>query len=148
MSLKNRNNPTEAELEILQLLWEYGPSTVRFINEKQNEEKDLPAEHAGKAGVGYTTTLKVMQIMAEKGMLSVNKESRQHIYTPTLDENETKSKLLDGFLKKTFSGSAMKMVMQALGNHKPSKEELDEIKTLIEKIEHQSRKKSENNKKS
>lgn len=148
MSLKNRNNPTEAELEILQLLWEYGPSTVRFINEKQNEEKDLPAEHAGNAGVGYTTTLKVMQIMAEKGMLSVNKESRQHIYTPTLDENETKSKLLDGFLKKTFSGSAMKMVMQALGNHKPSKEELDEIKTLIEKIEHQSRKKSENNKKS
>lgn len=138
MSLKSRNNPTEAELEILQLLWHYGPSTVRFINEKQNEDKD----------VGYTTTLKVMQIMAEKGMLSVNKESRQHIYSPTLDENETKGKLLDGFLKKTFSGSAMKMVMQALGNHKPSKEELEEIKTLIEQIEHQSVKKFENKKKS
>jgi predicted transcriptional regulator len=148
MSFKSRNNPTEAELEILQLLWEYGPSTVRFINEKQNEEKNLPAEQSGKAIVGYTTTLKVMQIMTEKGMLSVNKESRQHIYTPTLDENETKGKLLDGFLKKTFSGSAMKMVMQALGNHKPSKEELDEIKTLIEKIEHQSIKKSDNKKKS
>lgn len=142
MSFKNKNNPTEAELEILQLLWEYGPSTVKFINEKQNEEK------AGKTGVGYTTTLKVMQIMAEKGMLSVNKEKRQHIYTPALDENETKSKLLDGFLKKTFSGSAMKMVMQALGNHKPSKEELDEIKTLIEEIEHESKEKSDNKKKS
>jgi predicted transcriptional regulator len=138
MSLKNRNNPTEAELEILQLLWQFGPSTVKFINEKQNEEKD----------VGYTTTLKVMQIMAEKNMLTVNKESRQHVYTPTLDENETKGKLLDGFLKKTFSGSAMKMVMQALGNHNPSKEELDEIKNLIEEIEHQSKKKSNQKNKS
>ena len=130
MSLKSKNNPTEAELEILQLLWQNGPSTVRFINEKQNEEKE----------VGYTTTLKIMQIMAEKRMLDVNKESRQHIYSPTLDENETKGKLLDGFLKKTFSGSAMKMVMQALGNHNPSKEELDEIKSLINEIENKSKK--------
>ena len=130
MSLKSKYNPTESELEILQLLWKNGPSTVRFINEKQKEEKE----------VGYTTTLKIMQIMAEKGMLAVNKESRQHIYTPTVDEEETKSKLLDGFLKKTFSGSAMKMVMQALGNHKPSKEELDEIKNLIKEIENKSKK--------
>ncbi|MCD4834903.1 MAG: BlaI/MecI/CopY family transcriptional regulator [Bacteroidales bacterium] len=130
MSLKSKYNPTESELEILQLLWKNGPSTVRFINEKQNEVK----------AVGYTTTLKIMQIMAEKGTLDVNKESRQHIYTPALDEDETKGKLLDGFLKKTFSGSAMKMVMQALGNHKPSKEELDEIKNLIKEIENKSKK--------
>jgi predicted transcriptional regulator len=130
MSLKSKYNPTESELEILQLLWKNGPSTVRFINEKQKEEKE----------VGYTTTLKIMQIMAEKGMLDVNKESRQHIYTPTLDEDETKGKLLEGFLKKTFSGSAMKMVMQALGNHKPSKEELKEIKNLINEIESKSKK--------
>lgn len=128
-------NPTETELEILQLLWESGPSTVRFINDKQNENKDLSA---GKTGVGYTTTLKIMQIMAEKGVLTVNKDNRQHIYTPALDEEETKSKLLDGFLKKTFSGSAMKMVMQALGNHKPSQQELNEIKNLINEIENQS----------
>lgn len=134
MSLKSKYNPTESELEILQLLWQYGPSTVRFINEKQNEEKGL---NAGKTGVGYTTTLKIMQIMAEKGMLKVNKESRQHIYTPNIDEEKTKSKLLDGFLKKTFEGSAMKMVMQALGNHKPCKEELEEIKKLINDIENQ-----------
>ncbi len=125
MSLKSKYNPTEAELEILQLLWQNGSSTVRFINDKQNEEKE----------VGYTTSLKIMQIMSEKGMLDVNKNSRQHIYTPTLEENETKGKLLDGFLKKTFSGSAMKMVMQALGNHNPSKEELEEIKNLISEIE-------------
>lgn len=137
MSLKSKYNPTESELEILQILWEYGPSTVRFINEKQNEGKDLSV---GKAAVGYTTSLKIMQIMAEKGMLDVNKNSRQHIYTPSLNEDETKSKLLDGFLKKTFAGSAMKMVMQALGNHNPSKEELDEIKNLIREIENNTKK--------
>ena len=126
---KNKNKLTEAELEILQLLWKHGSSTVRFINEQQNLGKD----------VGYTTTLKIMQIMAEKGILSVDKKSRQHVYTPTLDETETKGKLLDSFLTKTFSGSAMKMVMQALGNHKPSKEELDEIKDFISKMEKKSK---------
>ena len=130
MSLKSKYNPTESELEILQLLWKNGSSTVRFINEKQNEVKE----------VGYTTTLKIMQIMVEKGMLDVNKESRKHIYTPTLDEDKTKNKLLEGFLKKTFSGSSMKMVMQALGNHNPSKEELNEIKNLINEIENKSNK--------
>lgn len=139
MSSGNKNTPTQAELEILQLLWKHGPSTVRFINDMQNEEKDLSAKRDGKAEVGYTTTLKIMQIMAKKGMLKVNKDSRQHIYTPTLDEDETKSKLLDGFLKKTFSGSAKTMVMQVLGNHNPSKEELDEIKSLISDIEKQSK---------
>jgi predicted transcriptional regulator len=121
--------PTESELEILQLLWAFGPSTVRFINGKQNEEKE----------VGYTTTLKIMQIMAEKGMLDVNKESKQHIYAPTLDESETKGKLLKGFIERTFEGSAMKLVMQALGNHKPSKEELKEIKNLINSIENKNK---------
>lgn len=128
MSKTSKHNPTESELEILQILWTNGPNTVRFINDKQNEEKE----------VGYTTTLKIMQIMTEKGMLYVNKENRQHIYTPILEENETKGNLLDGFLKRTFSGSAMKMVMQALGNHKPSKEELSEIKKLIDDLENSS----------
>lgn len=125
MNKSKKYQPTEAELEILQILWQYGPSTVKFINEKQNEEKDA----------GYTTTLKIMQIMAEKGMLEVDKGSKQHVYSPTLDENETKGKLIDGFVKRTFEGSAMKLVMQALGNHKPSKEELHEIKALIKSIE-------------
>lgn len=125
MTDEKKYQPTEAELEILQILWFYGPSTVKFINDKQNEEKE----------VGYTTTLKIMQIMAEKGMLEVNKESKQHIYTPTIDESETKGKLLDGFVKKAFAGSAMKLVMQALGNHKPTKDELEEIKKMIQNIE-------------
>ena len=125
MDITRKYQPTESELEILQLLWVHGPSTVRFINDKQNEEKV----------VGYTTTLKIMQIMAEKGMLDVNKTSKQHIYSPSLDESETKGKLLEGFIDKTFAGSAMKLVMQALGNHNPSKQEIKEIKNLIRKIE-------------
>ncbi|MBI9053084.1 MAG: BlaI/MecI/CopY family transcriptional regulator [Bacteroidales bacterium] len=129
MSLKNKINPTESELEILQLLWEFGPSSVRFVNDKQNENKE----------VGYTTTLKIMQIMADKGILIVNKEQRQHVYSSVIDESETKGNLLDGFLKKTFSGSAKKLVMQALGNHNPSKEELEEIKKLISEIENKSK---------
>lgn len=125
MSKEKRYQPTETELEILQVLWSNGPSTVRFVNDKQNEEKE----------VGYTTTLKIMQIMAEKGILDVDKANKQHIYRPSLEESETKEMLLDGFVKKAFAGSAMKMVMQALGNHKPSKEELSEIKELIKSIE-------------
>lgn len=123
-----RYQPTESELEILQILWSNGPSTVRFVNDKQNEEK----------AVGYTTTLKIMQIMADKGILEVDKANKQHIYNPTLKESETKEMLLDGFVKKAFAGSATKLVMQALGNHNPSKEELNEIKELIKSIEDKS----------
>jgi len=118
MSKEKKYNPTETEFEILQILWSNGPSTVRFVNDKQNEEKE----------VGYTTTLKIMQIMAEKGILEVDKANKQHIYNPTLKESETKEMLLDGFVKKAFAGSAMNLVMQALGNHNPSKEELNEKK--------------------
>ncbi|MEE4197392.1 MAG: BlaI/MecI/CopY family transcriptional regulator [Bacteroidales bacterium] len=129
MSKKSKKNPTETELEILQILWQYGPSTVKFINEKQNESKV----------VGYTTTLKIMQIMSKKGMLKVDKESRQHVYTPTISEKETQTKLLDRFLSVAFSGSATKLVLQALGDHNPSQEELAEIKKLIQDIENQSK---------
>lgn len=135
MSLKKKISPTESELEILQIIWENGPSSVRFVNDKQNETKGLSTN---KTEVGYTTTLKIMQIMSEKGLLNVNKEQRQHIYSSAIDESETKNNLLDGFLKKTFAGSVMKMVMQALGNHEPSKEELNEIKNLIHEIENRS----------
>jgi len=120
--------PTEAELEILQVLWQNGPSSVRFVNDKLNEQKE-----AGK--VGYTTTLKLMQIMVEKGIANRNTDSRTHIYLAKITEQETQTQLLQKFVDATFRGSAMKLVMQALGNHETSKEELDEIKALISKIE-------------
>ncbi|MFD2246867.1 BlaI/MecI/CopY family transcriptional regulator [Pontibacter ruber] len=117
--------PTEAELEILQVLWQHGPSTVRFVNEELSKTKE----------VGYTTTLKIMQIMTEKGMLEPDKSSRTHVYRPLLSEEATQRKLLDRFLDTTFRGSAMKLVMQALGNHSTSPEELDEIRNLLDKLE-------------
>ncbi|MRT92757.1 BlaI/MecI/CopY family transcriptional regulator [Ancylomarina sp. 16SWW S1-10-2] len=117
--------PTAAELEVLQILWTYGPSTVRFVNEKLKTERD----------VGYTTSLKIMQIMTNKGMLDRYKESRTHIYSALVEEEETKNQLLDKFVTSLFGGSASGMVLQALGNHKCSTEELDEIKKLIENIE-------------
>ena len=117
--------PTESELEILQILWENGPSSVRFVNEKLNEQRE----------VGYTTTLKLMQIMADKGLAKRDTSSRTHIYHPVVTEADTQKQLLKKFLDSTVRGSAMKLVVQALGNHQTSQEELDEIKALIEKIE-------------
>jgi len=122
--------PTESELEILQILWEHGASTVRFVNDFLNKKRA-----SGQKEIGYTTTLKLMQLMHEKGLASRNEESRTHIYEAKVQEGEMQKALLEKFVDKTFRGSAMKMVMQALGNHKTSKEELDEIKALISKIE-------------
>jgi len=117
--------PTEAELEILAVLWEYGPNTVRFVNEKLNEKKR----------VGYTTTLKFLQIMTDKGMVSRDVDSRTHIYTALLREEKVRTQLLDKLLDTAFGGSASKLVMQALGNYNSSNEELEEIKKLIKKLE-------------
>ncbi len=125
MSKNKIPKPTEAELKILQVLWEYGPSSVRFVNDKLNEEKE----------VGYTTTLKIMQIMADKQLVVRNTDSRTHIYEPMLEEDATQKQLLEKFVDATFRGSAMKLVMQALGNHKASDEELQKIKELIKRIE-------------
>lgn len=117
--------PTESELEILQVLWQHGPSTVRFVNEQLNKRRE----------VGYTTTLKLMQIMADKRLASRDTTQRTHIYQAAVTEGETQRDLLDQFVDSTFRGSAAKLVMQALGNHKASKAELDEIKALIEAME-------------
>ncbi|HYG38194.1 MAG TPA: BlaI/MecI/CopY family transcriptional regulator [Cytophagales bacterium] len=117
--------PTDAELEILQVLWQNGPSTVRFVNEELNKKKE----------VGYTTTLKFMQIMMEKNIVTRNDEARTHIYSSNISEDYAQKKLLNKFLDATFRGSAMKLVMQALGSHKTSAEELNQIKKLIDQIE-------------
>lgn len=117
--------PTDAELEILQILWKHGPSTVRFVHDHLAKTKDI----------GYTTTLKNMQNMVQKKMLVRDEETRSHIYKPVLKQQETQNILLDRFLDNTFGGSAGKLVMQALGNKKTSKEELEQIKALINKLE-------------
>lgn len=117
--------PTESELEILQILWALGKATVRQVNEELSKAKE----------VGYTTTLKIMQIMFEKQLVSRTDEGRYHVYEAAVGEESTQHMLLDKFIGSAFRGSATRMVMQALGNQQVSKEELDEIKKLIDSIE-------------
>lgn len=126
--IMSKLRPTESELEILQILWRKGASTVRDINDLLNLRRD----------VGYTTTLKFMQIMNEKGLVIRDTAAKVHIYKAAVKENETKNHLMEDFINVTFQGSAMNLVMQALGNSKSSPEELKELKTLIDQIENNS----------
>lgn len=117
--------PTESELEILSYLWKEGPSTVRQVHDFLSETKDT----------GYTTTLKLMQIMNDKGLLYRTEAGRSHIYVALLDEEETQQDLVGRFVESAFRGSAARLVMQVLGNHSTSQEELDEIRALINNLE-------------
>lgn len=125
MSIRKKLKPTIAELEVLQVLWNRGASTVREVNEKLNNKKE----------VGYTTTLKIMQIMTGKGFVERDEKSRTHIYSALTGKDETQGVLLNNFLSNTFEGSAMNLVMKTLGDHKTSREELDQIKQLISELE-------------
>lgn len=120
--------PTEAELEILSLLWKLRKATVRDIHEKLAETKET----------GYTTTLKIMQIMFAKGIVGRDDSSRTHIYYPLLDQTMTQKSLLKNLMATTFGGSAKNLVMQALGQEKPSREELEEIRSFLDTLDHDS----------
>ncbi|MCP9755622.1 BlaI/MecI/CopY family transcriptional regulator [Lacihabitans sp. CCS-44] len=117
--------PTESELEVLKVLWQMGRATVKQVNEEINKTKDT----------GYTTTLKIMQIMFEKGLVSKNADGKQHIFEAKIGEEDTQKSLLNRFIDSTFQGNAMSLVMQALGNHHASEEELSELKKLIKQLE-------------
>ena len=118
--------PTKSELEILQVLWQHGPSTVRFVNDKLNYNK---------REVQYTSTLKLMQIMAEKGLLTRDERQMKHVYHPAAEESKTKNALLDRFVDSMYNGSASQLMMQLLGNKKTSKKELDQIRELLKKMD-------------
>ncbi|MBN3036036.1 MAG: BlaI/MecI/CopY family transcriptional regulator [Bacteroidales bacterium] len=117
--------PTEAELEILQVLWEKGPSTVKTVHESLD----------GIRSVGYTTILKLMQIMIQKGLLTRKRDGRNHIYAAVPERKAVQRQLLDRFLNGVFGGSAQKMVMQVLGQYRASPRELKEIRQYIKKLE-------------
>lgn len=123
--MKKDPKPTDSELEILQILWQNGENNVRFVNEKLNEKRI----------VGYTTTLKLLQIMTEKGLVQRELDGKTHLYKAAIKENEIRQALLDKLLDTAFGGSAMKLVVQALGNSKTSQEELNQIKSLIKDME-------------
>lgn len=133
ISVTMLTKPTDSELEILHILWANGPSTVRIVNDLLNEQRR--ANLSAKESAGYTTTLKLMQIMFEKGLVTRVEEGRTHAYTASVQESDTQGLLLQQFVDNAFRGSTARLVMQALGNHEASTEELDEIKALIAKIE-------------
>jgi BlaI family penicillinase repressor len=120
-----KTEPTKAELEILNVLWAYGPATVRFVNDKLNEQRDI----------NYTSTLKLMQIMADKGIVKRDESQMKHIYHVVEEEQQTKSHLLDKFVDSVYQGSAGKLVMQLLGNQKASSEDLAAIRVLLDKLD-------------
>ena len=119
--------PTDSELEILHVLWQHGPATVRAINDELGQRR--------RAEVGYTTTLKLLQLMLEKGRVRRDDEGRSHVYRAAVREQDTQNLLLDKFVAATFGGSALKLVMQALGNRQTSADELAQLRRLLNDIE-------------
>ena len=126
MRMKNLkvNKATESEMEILKVLWEYGPSTVREVHDFLSKNKES----------GYTTTLKLMQIMLEKGLLTRNDTNRTHVYSPNVKQELIQKQLVSKIINGMFKGSPAQLIMHALGNHRASKEELIEIKKYLDDI--------------
>ncbi len=117
--------PTDAELEVLHVLWTHGPSSVRFVNTELSKNRS----------VVYTTTLKMMQVMIDKGLLKRDTSERTHLYETAIAEEEIQQSMLDKLVQTAFKGSPLSLVLQALGHEKTSKEDLEEIKKIIKKIE-------------
>ena len=117
--------PTDAELAILRVLWTRGPSTVREVQEELSRERT----------VGYTTALKLLQIMHDKGLVQRDESQRTHVYSVSKTQEETQGQLVGDLLDRAFGGSAMQLVMQALSGGKVSKSELDGIRQLLDEIE-------------
>jgi predicted transcriptional regulator len=121
--------PTDAELEILRVLWERGPATVRQVHEALS----------GTRETGYTTTLKLMQIMADKGLVTRDESSRTHVYTARASQEHTQRQLLEDLVNRAFGGSAAELVLRALSSHKTSDRELLEIRRLIDEAREERR---------
>jgi BlaI family transcriptional regulator, penicillinase repressor len=125
MSKKSLPRPTEAELELLRVLWQRGPSTVREIHDSLRDQKET----------GYTTTLKILQKMADKGLVDRDESKRSHVYRAVGRADETQRQLVRDLLRRAFGGSPAKLVVQALSEEAVSAEELAEIRHLLEKLE-------------
>jgi len=114
--------PSNAELEILHVLWRSGPATVREVHDALSRERDL----------GYTTVLKTMQVMASKKLVTRDESERSHVYTATVEEKSVKRRLVTDLLDKAFEGSAAGLVMHALSGKRASRKEIEEIRKLLD----------------
>ncbi|MDB4778062.1 BlaI/MecI/CopY family transcriptional regulator [bacterium] len=128
MAKSKKPKPTEAEMAILHVLWDQGSSTVRQILEQLQDQR----------GTGYTTTLKLMQIMHEKGLLRRDESGHAHIYTAAVTRQRTQRQMVKQLLDQAFDGSAQQLVMQALSAKKSTPSELAEIRTLLDELERKS----------
>jgi predicted transcriptional regulator len=117
--------PTPSELSILRVLWEQGPSTVREVHERLERERPT----------GYTTALKLLQIMTEKGLVQRDETERAHVYSARAPEDQTQRQLVRDLLDRAFGGSATKLVMHALSARKTSREELARIRAMLDRLE-------------
>src|SRR5688500_13300475 len=126
-TIKKNIKPTESELEILQVLWDRGVASVRDVHEELLKTKEA----------GYTTTLKLMQIMHEKGLVKRDDSIKTHIYQAAVSKEKTQKHLLGKMIDTLFGGSPTQLVMQALGNHKASDSELEEIQKLLDNLKKQ-----------
>lgn len=115
--------PTDSEMEILQVLWEKQPCTVREVYESLN-----------KKDVGYTTILKLMQIMLDKDMVTRDTSSKSHLYASKINKEAIQTQFLDRMIETIYNGNTSRLIMQALGNHKASKEEIELIKQYLDKL--------------
>lgn len=127
--MSSKVKPTESELEILNILWEKGSSTVRDVHEVLAKTKEA----------GYTTTLKLMQIMHDKKLLKRDASSKTHVFEAAVSQQQTQGQMVRKMIDTMFNGSASKLVMQALGNHKASEQELDEIRRYLEEMDKKSK---------
>src|SRR5687768_3202001 len=127
MSATKYIKPTESELEILQVLWTKGTASVREVHEELSKSKEA----------GYTTTLKLMQIMNEKGLVKRDDSIKTHIYQAAVSREKTQKHLLGKMINTLFGGSASELVIQALGNHKASQDELNEIQKILTHMKNQ-----------
>lgn len=119
--MKEQVKPTESELEILSILWQKGSATVRDVHAELSKTKDS----------GYTTTLKLMQIMDEKGLVSRNTDQKSHIYRASSPKQRTQSKLVNNLIANAFAGSSADLVLEALGGNRTTEEELEKIEAFI-----------------
>jgi predicted transcriptional regulator len=119
------SHPTEVEMQILRILWELGPSPVREIHKRLEAAK----------GTNYSTTVKMLAVMLQKGLVKRNEDAQPHVYRPALTRAKTGKRILDDLIEKVYEGSAMTLVLQALSASKATKEELSEIRRILDEME-------------
>ena len=125
MARRPSSNPTEVELQILRVLWERGPSSVREVHLALEDDRDT----------GYSTTLKMMQVMTEKGLLLKDDSRRPQVYRPAISQEQAQTQFVDDMIQRVFGGAADKLILRAVSSRHLSREDLEQIRKLLKKLE-------------